>query len=171
MRHMHITDLTQIQHTSSNVVKNIKSPYSSLGHIKRNHSQQYVIIDTSSLISEVFIHVWFSVSHRAPVLLKEKKDWEEMFAMVEMREREHEIERLRNDLVMLNRYYLWGGIIAAHPSRVLYSQHDPTQYHPIGAATRQYLPQSPVDPIAEGSSKRLNFQWYDLEEMEDESDQ
>ena len=44
-----------------------------------------------------------------------------MLGMSEMRLREWEIERLRNDLIMLNRYYSRGGIVAAHPPRVLYS--------------------------------------------------
>ena len=101
---------------------------------------------------------------------QDKKDWEEMLAMSEMRLREWEIERLRNDLIMLNRYYLHGGIVAAHPAHVLYSQDDPTRYHLISAQTVQYSPQSPVDPIAGGSSRRLNFQWGDPEEIEDESD-
>ena len=101
---------------------------------------------------------------------QDKKDWEEMLAMSEMRLREWEIERLRSDLIMLNRYYLQGGIVAAHPSRVLYSQCNPTRYHPIGTQTAQYSPQSPIDPIAEGSSRRLDFQWGDPEEIEDESD-
>ena len=71
---------------------------------------------------------------------------------------------------MLNRYYPWGGIVAAHPSHILYSQHDPTRYHPIGTQTVQYSLRSPIDPIAEGSSRRLDFQWDDPEEIEDESD-
>ena len=33
---------------------------------------------------------------------QDKKDWEEMLEMAEMRLREWEIERLRNDLIMLN---------------------------------------------------------------------
>ena len=56
------------------------------------------------------------------------------------REREREIERVRNELIILNRFYPAGGIVAAHPARVLYYQHDPTRYHPIGAATMQYSP-------------------------------
>ena len=101
---------------------------------------------------------------------QDKKDWEEMLAMSEMRLREWEIERLRNDLIMLNRYYPCGGIVAAHPAHVLYSQHDPMRYHRISAQTAQYSPRSPIDPVAKGSSKRLNFQWGDPEEIEDESD-
>ena len=101
---------------------------------------------------------------------QDKKDWEEMLAMSKMRLREWEIKRLRNDLIMLNRYYPRGGIVAAHPSRILYSHHDPTRYHPIGTQTVQYSLRSPIDPIAEGSSRRLDFQWDDLEEIEDESD-
>ena len=101
---------------------------------------------------------------------QDKKDWEEMLQMSEMRLREWEIERLRNDLIMLNRFYPRGGIIAAHPARVLYSQHNPFRYHLIGAQTVQYSPRSPVDPVVEGSSRRFNLWWGDPEEMEDESD-
>ena len=42
------------------------------------------------------------------------------------------------------------------PARVLYYQHDPTRYHPIGAATRQYSPRSPVEPTPSGSDIRIN---------------
>ena len=72
------------------------------------------------------------------------------------REREREIERVRNELIILNRFYPAGGIVAAHPARVLYYQHDPTCYHPIGAATRQYSPRSPVKPTPSGSNIRIN---------------
>ena len=75
---------------------------------------------------------------------QDKKDWEEMLAMSKMRLREWEIERLRNDLIMLNRYYPRGGIVATHPAHVLYSQHDPTRYHPIGAQTAQYSLSKPI---------------------------
>ena len=43
---------------------------------------------------------------------KDKKDWEEMLAMSKMRLWEWEIERLRNNLIMLNRYYPCRGIVA-----------------------------------------------------------
>ena len=109
----------------------------------------------------------YKMEHRA---WQDKKDWEEMLAMSEMRLREWEIERLRNDLIMLNRYYPCGGIVAAYPAHVLYSQHNPTRYHLIGTQTAQYSPWSPVDPVAEGSSRRLNFWWDDPEEIEDDSD-
>ena len=59
----------------------------------------------------------YKMEHKA---WQDKKDWEEMLAMSKMRLREWEIERLRNDLVMLNRYYLVGGIVTAHPSQVLF---------------------------------------------------
>ena len=72
------------------------------------------------------------------------------------REREQEIERVRNELIILNRFYPTGGIVAAHSARVLYYQHDPTHYHPIGAATRQYSPRSPVEPTPSGSNIRIN---------------
>ena len=101
---------------------------------------------------------------------QDKKDYEEMLAMAKMREREYEIERVRNDLIILNRFYPGGGIIAAHPSRVFYYQCNPHCYHPIGAAMRQYSPQSPVEPIASGSNIKINPEWYDLEEEEDDSD-
>ena len=101
---------------------------------------------------------------------QDKKDYEEMLAMAEMREREYDIERVRNDLIILNRFYPRGGIVAAHPSRVFYYQHDPHCYHPIGAATWQYSPRSPVEPIASGSNIKINPSWYDPEEEEDDSD-
>ena len=101
---------------------------------------------------------------------QDKKDYEEMLAMAEMREREYDIERVRNDLVILNRFYLRGGIVTAHPARVFYYQHDPQRYHPIGTATRQYSPRSPIEPIASGSNIKINPEWYDLEEEEDDLD-
>ena len=102
--------------------------------------------------------------------VQDKKDYEEMLAMAEMRERDYDIERVRNDLVILNRFYPRGGIVAAHPSRVFYYQHNPHRYHPIGAATRQYFPRSPVEPIASGSNIKINPEWYDPEKEEDDSD-
>ena len=72
------------------------------------------------------------------------------------RDREREIERVRNELIILNRFYPAGGIVAAHPARVLYYQHDPTRYHPIGAATMQYSPRSPIEPTPSGSNIRIN---------------
>ena len=72
------------------------------------------------------------------------------------RDREREIERVRNELIILNRFYPAGGIVAARPARVLYYQHDPTRYHPIGTATVQYLPRSPVEPTPSGSNIRIN---------------
>ena len=60
------------------------------------------------------------------------------------RDREQEIERVRNELIILNRFYLAGGIVMAHPARVLYYQHDPTRYHPIGAACQNLLRNSAV---------------------------
>ena len=77
---------------------------------------------------------------------QDRKDYEEMLAMAEMREREYDIERVRNDLIILNRFYPRGGIVTAHPARVFYYQHDPHHYHPIGAATRQYSPDHPSNP-------------------------
>ena len=71
---------------------------------------------------------------------QDKKDWAEAMALKAERDREQEIERVRNELIILNRFYLAGGIVAAHPARVLYYQHNPTRYHPIGAATVQYSP-------------------------------
>ena len=87
---------------------------------------------------------------------QDKKDWEEAMALKAERDREQEIERVRNELIILNRFYLAGGIVAAHPARVLYYQHDPTRYHPIGAATTQYSPRSPVEPTPSGSNIRIN---------------
>ena len=87
---------------------------------------------------------------------QDKKDWEEAMALKAERDREREIERVRNELIILNRFYPARGIVAAHPARVLYYQHDPTRYHPIGAATTQYSPRSPVEPIPSGSNIRIN---------------
>ena len=87
---------------------------------------------------------------------QDRKDWEEALALKAEREKEREIERVRNELIILNRFYPAGGIVAAHPARVLYYQHDPTHYHPIGAATAQYSPQSPVEPTPSGSNIRIN---------------
>ena len=102
--------------------------------------------------------------------MQDKKDYEELLAMVEMREREYDIERVRNDLIILNRFYPRGGIVAAHPARVFYYQHDPHRYHLIGAASRQYSPQLPIEPIASSSNIKINPEWYDPEEEEDDSD-
>ena len=102
--------------------------------------------------------------------VQDQKDYEEMLEMVKMRQREYDIEAVRNDLIILNRFYLRGGIVAAHPARVFYYQHDPHRYHPIGVATRQYSPRSPVKPIASGSNIKINPRWFDPEEEEDDSD-
>ena len=101
---------------------------------------------------------------------QDQKDYEEMLEMAKMRQREYDIEAVRNDLIILNRFYPQGGIVAAHPARVFYYQHDPHCYHPIGAATRQYSPQSPIEPIASSSNIKINPRWYDPEEEEDDSD-
>ena len=87
---------------------------------------------------------------------QDRKDWAEAMALKAERDREREIERVRNELIILNRFYPAGGIVAAHPARVLYYQHDPTHYHPIGAATRQYSPRSPIEPTPSGSNIRIN---------------
>ena len=87
---------------------------------------------------------------------QDKKDWEEAMALKAERDREREIERVRNELIILNRFYPAGGIVAAHPARVLYYQHDPTRYHPIGAATTQYSPGSPVEPTPSGSNVQID---------------
>ena len=87
---------------------------------------------------------------------QDRKDWAEAMALKAERDREREIERVRNELIILNRFYPTGGIVAAHPARVLYYQHDPTCYHPIGAATAQYSPRSPVEPTPSGSNIRIN---------------
>ena len=88
--------------------------------------------------------------------VQDKKDWEEAMALGAKRDREREIERVRNELIILNRFYPAGGIVAAHPTRVLYYQNDPTRYHPIGAATVQYSPRSPIEPTPSGSNIRIN---------------
>ena len=88
--------------------------------------------------------------------VQDKKDWEEALVLKVERDREREIERVRNELIILNRFYPAGGIVAAHPARVLYYQHDPTRYHPIGAATAQYSPRSPIEPTPSGSNIRIN---------------
>ena len=87
---------------------------------------------------------------------QDKKDWAEAMALKAEKDREREIERVRNELIILNRFYPAGGIVAAHPAKVLYYQHDPTRYHPIGAATRQYSPRSPIEPTSSGSNIRIN---------------
>ena len=87
---------------------------------------------------------------------QDRKDWAEAVALRAERDREREIERVRNELIILNRFYPAGGIVAAHPARVLYYQHDPTRYHPIGAATTQYSPKSPIEPTPSGSDIRIN---------------
>ena len=87
---------------------------------------------------------------------QDRKDWEEAMVLKAERDREREIERVRNELIILNRFYPAGGIVAAHPARVLYYQHDPTRYHPIGAATRQYSPRSPIEPTSSGLNIRIN---------------
>ena len=51
---------------------------------------------------------------------QDQKDYEEMLEMAKMRQREYDIEAVRNDLIILNRFYLRGGIVAAHPARVFY---------------------------------------------------
>ena len=89
--------------------------------------------------------------------MQDKKHWEEALALKVEREREREVERVRNELIILNRFYPAGGIVAAHPARVLYYRHDPTRYHPIGAATRQYSPRSPIKPTPSGSNIRINW--------------
>ena len=85
-----------------------------------------------------------------------KKGWAEAMALKAERDREREIERVRNELIILNRFYPAGGIVAAHPARVLYYHHDPTRHHPIGAATVQYSPKSPVKPTPSSSNIRIN---------------
>ena len=87
---------------------------------------------------------------------QDKKDWAEAMALKVERDREREIERVRNELIILNRFYPAGGIVATHPARVLYYQHDPTRYHPIGAATVQYSPRSPIEPTPSSSNIRIN---------------
>ena len=87
---------------------------------------------------------------------QDQKDWAEAMALKAEKDREREIERVRNELIILNRFYPAGGIVAAHPARVLFYQHDPTRYHPIGAATRQYSPRSPIEPTPSGSNIRIN---------------
>ena len=101
---------------------------------------------------------------------QDQKDYKEMLEMAKMRQREYDIEVVRNDLIILNRFYPRGGIVPAHPARVFYYQHDPHRYHLIGAATRQYSPQSPVEPIASGLNIKINPRWFDPEEEEDDSD-
>ena len=94
------------------------------------------------------------------------------------RDREREIERVRNELIILNRFYPAGGIVAAHPARVLYYQHDPTRYHPISAAMTQYSPRSPIEPTPSGSNIPINHDpqarhmtdsWFDMQRPTPES--
>ena len=102
---------------------------------------------------------------------QDRKDWAEAMALKAERDREREIERVRNELIILNRFYPAGGIVATHPARVLFYQHDPTRYHPIGATTAQYSPRSPVEPTPSGSNIRINHDsqaqnmtdsWFDM---------
>ena len=88
------------------------------------------------------------------------------------RDREREIERVRNELIILNRFYPAGGIIATHPAKVLYYQHNPTHYHPIGAGTVQYSPRSPIEPTPSSLNIRINNDpqardtadsWFDMQ--------
>ena len=79
-----------------------------------------------------------------------------MLEMVKMRRREYDIEAVRNDLIILNRFYLRGGMITARPARVFYYQHNPHRYHLIGTATRLYSPRLPIKPIASGSNIKIN---------------
>ena len=101
---------------------------------------------------------------------QDQKDYKGMLEAAKMKQREYDIEAVRNDLIILNRFYPRGGIVAAHLSRVLYFQHDPNCYHPIGAATRQYSPRSPIEPIASSLNIKINQKWNDSEEDEDSSD-
>ena len=103
---------------------------------------------------------------------QDRKDWEEAIALKAEGDREREIERVRNELIILNRFNLAGGIVAAHPARVLYYQHDPSHYHPISAATVQYSPRTPVEPTPSGSNIRINSDlqapitvdsWFDMQ--------
>ena len=87
---------------------------------------------------------------------QDRRDWAEAMALKAERDREREIERVRNELIILNRFYPAGGIVAAHPARVLYYQHDPTRYHPVGAVTTKYSPKSPIEPTPSGSNIRIN---------------
>ena len=52
--------------------------------------------------------------------VQDQKDYKEMLEMAKMRQREYDIEVVRNDLIILNRFYPRGGIVAAHPARVFY---------------------------------------------------
>ena len=87
---------------------------------------------------------------------QDRRDWAEAMALKAERDREREIERVRNELIILNRFYPAGGIVAAHPAKILYYQHNLTRYHPIGAATWQYSPRSPVEPTPSGLNIRIN---------------
>ena len=42
---------------------------------------------------------------------QDQKDYEEMLEMTKMRQREYDIEAVRNDLIILNRFYPRGGIL------------------------------------------------------------
>ena len=87
---------------------------------------------------------------------QDRKDWAEAVALKAERDREREIERVRNELIILNRFHPTWGIVAAHPARVLYYQNNPTRYNLIGAATVQYSPRSPIEPTPSGSNIRIN---------------
>ena len=77
---------------------------------------------------------------------QDQKDYEEMLEMVKMRQREYDIEAVRNNLIILNRFYPRGGIVAAHPARVFYYQHDPHRYHPMALPPGSTPPNHPLNP-------------------------
>ena len=63
---------------------------------------------------------------------QDKKVYDEMLAMVEMRNREWQLEVLRNDLIMLNRLHPRGCITGEHPQHILFDGTTETYYHPPG---------------------------------------
>ena len=50
---------------------------------------------------------------------QDQKDYEEMLEMAKMRQREYDIEAVRNDLIILNRFYPRGGHSCSSPSKSL----------------------------------------------------
>ena len=76
---------------------------------------------------------------------QDQKDYE-MLEMAKMRQREYDIEAVRNNLIILNRFYPRGGIVAAHPARVFYYQHDPHRYHPMALPPGSTPPNHPLNP-------------------------
>ena len=58
--------------------------------------------------------------------VQDQKDYEEMLEMAKMRQREYDIEAVRNDLIILNRFYPRGGHSRSSPIKSLLLPTQPT---------------------------------------------